>query len=336
MSHGGFYVPSETLGVVETTGITKAAKRIDKLVILSFLAGVYIAFGFMAAISAGGRFADPGLRRLVYAGVFPVGLMFVIIAGGELFTGNTMFLIPGLLKRKISVFDLLRVWAISFVVNCAAIILVAVVYASILDIPLVADFARSLLNTKLALNFWQLFVRGIAANWLVNLAILLAYAANSIGGKLLGIWFSIFAFVIIGFEHSIANVFLYMVVIVIGGTEVTFWWLLWDLIPVVLGNIIGGAGFVGVLYSYIHNVERSGRLVFPPPTPMITGERKTPIKKAGPSPLLPPGDTADVTLGTGREASEPLLTRRSQSTPPSAGGLSARPPRPNRKEALPQ
>ncbi|KAL0248530.1 hypothetical protein GEMRC1_003766 [Eukaryota sp. GEM-RC1] len=323
-----FYKPVETFGVIETTGITKASKRIDKLVILSFLAGIYISFGAIAALIAGGRIADRGIGLLVYAAVFPVGLMFVIIAGAELFTGNTMFLIPGLLHKRIYVLDLLRVWFYSFFFNFAASYFVALVLQSSINVSPVDDFLRSIVIGKLSYGFWIIFVRAVAANWLVNLAIVLAYASNTIGGKILGIWFTIFAFIVRRFRTCCCKHVLLLLAFFIGGTGITIGSMLLALLPATLGNIIGGSGFVGVLYSYIHSVERSGRTVFPPPTPILSGEQRK-YSKRPPSPIIPHGDVASNSLVQG-EATEPLRSQTGDfavSRPPRGPVL--------RKEVLP-
>ncbi|KAL0215621.1 hypothetical protein P9112_007805 [Eukaryota sp. TZLM1-RC] len=315
-----YYKPKETFGVIETTGITKASKRIDKLVILSFLAGVYISFGGLAALVAGGRMETVGASFLVYSAVFPVGTLnvkylFHIIAGAELFTGNTMFLIPPLLKHRVVILDIGRVWFFSFIFNFAASFLVALVFYNILAGAAGGLLLTTIVSSKIALPFFTIFFRAIGANWIVNLAILMAYASNEIAGKILAIWFSIFTFVLVGLEHSIANVFFFAAALFAGGTDITFGVLLWKLVPATLGNILGGAGFVGVLYSYIHTVEKTGRQIYPPPTPLLTGEKKH-VAPRPMSPIVPTGDVASNSLRSAESEPNVLLPSARPPSPP--------------------
>jgi formate/nitrite transporter len=251
---------------VQVTGTAKTLLPWDKTLLMGFLAGAYIAFGgFLAFIATQGMTAagyPVGLYRFVFGAVFPVGLMLVVIAGSELFTGNCMFPVMSVLHRKASGAGLLKNWVGSYVGNFIGSIFVAGLLAVASGIivykvggPQSAAYlnVQAVWNAKMALNFWQALYRGIGCNWLVCLAVWLAVASDDTIGKIFGIWFPISAFVAIGFEHSIANMFFLPTYIF-----ATNWndWGNWgaffyvNLLPVTIGNIIGGAIFVAMIYWY--------------------------------------------------------------------------------------
>jgi formate/nitrite transporter len=263
-----FKSPLETIKAIQVTGTAKTLMPWDKLVIMGFLAGAYIAFGgLLAFIVTGGmtRAGYPvGLYRFAFGAVFPVGLMLVVIAGSELFTGNCMFPTTAVLHGKAKVTGLLKNWVGSYVGNFLGSIFLAgvlTVAAGLIVAPKTGAVpsvyylnAQAVYNAKLALPWMQAFWRGIGCNWLVCLAVYLAVASDDTIGKIFGMWFPIMAFVAIGFEHSVANMFFiptYLFAQGWGG-DLAKWgeFFYVNLLPVTLGNIIGGAFFVGCIYWY--------------------------------------------------------------------------------------
>jgi len=210
-----------------------------------------------------------GMAKLIGGAVFSVGLMLVVIAGAELFTGNNLIFLS-VLDRQVSVGKWLRNWTIVFLANFAgSLLLVLLMYWSGLwktNGNLVGATALSIANAKVNLTFLQGFARGILCNWLVCLAVWMAVSAGTVIGKVFAIFFPIMAFVASGFEHSVANMFFIPMGLALKGqtaivtaagltdklAHLTVGGMVMNLIPVTLGNIIGGAFFVATLYWMVY------------------------------------------------------------------------------------
>lgn len=268
-------IPADTAKACSAIAELKEKAPLGKVIVLSFLAGAYIAFGGLLAEVVTGGMAKAGypagLVKLVFGAVFPVGLMLVIIAGSELFTGNCMYMPFGILDKRASVMGLIRNWVTSWVFNLVGAVFVAYFLAVATGILSADPWQASALQiaklkalggvefvaagkTIKSLTWTQAFLRGIGCNWLVCLAVYLAIASDDIIGKIWGIWFPIFAFVAIGFEHSVANMFFIPVGIFLGGVTWSQFFIN-NMIPVTLGNIVGGAVFVACLYWYTYLKE---------------------------------------------------------------------------------
>jgi nitrite transporter NirC len=175
----------------------------------------------------------------------------VIIAGAELFTGNNMVMAVGLLRRTVSPWALLGVWLVSFAGNLAGSLALAwlVTRSGVLGAHPQLGVIEKAVAAKMQLSFGSLFYRGVLCNWLVCLAVWSALRMQSEAGKLIMIFWCLFAFVGAGFEHSVAN----MTLLALGlmqahGPAVTLAGFVHNLVPVTLGNIAGGALFVGGAY----------------------------------------------------------------------------------------
>lgn len=255
-----FFTPKEIVSNLTKAGIQKSLLSTNKILLLSFLAGAYIAFGGLLAIKIGSGVPDikatnPGLSFLLFGGVFPVGLMLVIIAGAELFTGNTAILIPALYQKKISWQLVLKNWGLSYIGNFLGSIFIA--YFLVFETHLFSqspwlEACVKIAESKVNQEFYVLLLKAIGCNWLVCLAVWLASGSTDIMSKIIGIWFPIMAFVAIGFEHSVANMFFIPLGIFYGAEVSWITFLLNNLLPVTIGNIIGGSLFVGVIYSYLY------------------------------------------------------------------------------------
>ncbi len=262
--------------IADTLTRTLCVKKVQasalRLSILGLFAGVYIGFGAQLAIMVThdlAGFLGVGMAKLIAGAVFSVGLMLVVIAGAELFTGNNLIFLS-VLDRQVGVRRLLRNWTIVYFANLAgSLLLVLLMYWSGLwntNGGLVGAKALSIANAKVDLTFLQAFARGILCNWLVCLAVWMAVSARTVVGKVWAIFFPIMAFVASGFEHSVANMFFIPMGLAIKGqaavvaaaglteklSHLTVGGMVMNLIPVTLGNIVGGAFFVATLYWAVY------------------------------------------------------------------------------------
>ncbi|KQC05135.1 MAG: hypothetical protein APR54_08505 [Candidatus Cloacimonas sp. SDB] len=236
--------------VISKVGVSKCRLNTWNVIILGILAGAFIAFGAQLATRMGAMITfDAGISTLVFGSVFSVGLMLVVIAGAELFTGNNLMFMS-VLAGEAKFSQMLGKWIIVFIANFVGSILIAwFMYASGLVSGSVADKAIAIAQAKVNLDFWPAFFRAILCNWLVCLAVWLALASQDVIGKIFGIFFPIMAFVASGFEHSIANMYFIPIgMFVDPANTITWGGFFHNLIPVTIGNVVGGAGFVATIY----------------------------------------------------------------------------------------
>lgn len=238
--------------VISQIGVRKCQLSMGQLTILGILAGAFIAFGAQLATRMGAMITfDAGVSTLVFASVFSVGLMLVAIAGAELFTGNNLMFMS-VLAGEAKLGQMLSKWVIVYIANfIGSLLIVWFMHASGLVSGPVAEKALSIAKAKIELGFAPALFRAIMCNWLVCLAVWLALAAHDVVGKMLGIFFPIMTFVASGFEHSIANMYFIPIGITLDPVLITWGGLFKNLIPVTLGNIVGGAFFVGTIYWFV-------------------------------------------------------------------------------------
>ena len=242
------YKPAEVALRIEEAGVRKAGLPALPLMTLSVLAGAFIALG-AAAFTAAMAGTTPGFgpERLLGGLIFSTGLILVVVAGAELFTGNAL-IVMAWVDGRVSLSGLLRNWAYAFLGNLAgALAIVTLMYFTGLLSGPAGEMAKSIANAKSALGPVEAFTRGILCNMLVCLAVWLSVAARSVADKILSIVFPITAFVLLGYEHSVANMYL----IPAGwaaGAPVNMSGFFGNLLPVTLGNIVGGAGGVALTY----------------------------------------------------------------------------------------
>ena len=242
------------------SGQEKAAMPITKFIVMALLGGAYIAFGgLLTVIVAGGMpeigATNPGLVKLMAGALFPVGLILVVVAGGDLFTSDCAGMTLCVVQRKNKWTALVRIWSFSYVFNFFGALFVAYVMtyqAGLIVAEPWTTYLHHLAETKLSHDFLTTFIKGIGANWLVCLAVWLGYAGKDVAGKALGLWIPVMLFVTLGYEHSIANMFFIPAAIFTGAPITWLDFVTVNLIPATLGNIVGGALFVGMAYWYVY------------------------------------------------------------------------------------
>lgn len=255
-----FNSPSEIKSLLSKSGIAKSKLSIINLVLLGIMSGLFIGLGAHFATTAVTGTVDTlgfGLAKVLGGFVFSVGLMMVVITGSELFTGNSLMVIS-LLDKKITLNALLKNWVIVYIANLIGSVLLAImVYytglnGSSSDLSGVGTTALNIANAKIGLTIVQAFLRGVLANFLVCLAVYFVSASKDIVSKILSCIFPIMAFVAMGFEHSIANMYFLPAGMLLSGGTISLASAALNIFAVTLGNIIGGALLVGVVYWYVN------------------------------------------------------------------------------------
>ncbi len=250
------YSPAQIAARMESGGIAKAKMPLLKTVTLAVLAGAFISFGAMfytLVITGSGMGFGP--TRLLGGLAFSLGLVLVLIGGAELFTGNNL-IVMAWAERKITSAELLRNWVLVYAGNfVGALGTVALFYlAGGLDLNggALGETAAGIARAKIALDPVPAFFRGVLCNVLVCLAVWLCFAAHTVTGKILAIVFPITAFVALGFEHSVANMYLIPLGMIAAGEGLNLAALFANLVPVTLGNIVGGSGLVALTYWLVY------------------------------------------------------------------------------------
>ena len=251
----GINSPAEINEIWIGNGVKKAGLPVLKMLVLGMLAGVYIGFGadvFVLATSAGGDPFQSMVAKLIGAALFPVGLMMVILCGAELFTGNNLLALA-LMDRKITAGKMLKNWAVVYIGNLIGSVLLAFLLAkSGLFSDAAGERAMAVAAAKTSMPFMPALIRGVLCNILVVLACWMQAGAKDLAGKILAIWFPIMMFVFAGFEHSVANM-TYIPLGIFLGADVTWGaFFLANLLPVTIGNIIGGACVIPFAYYYAY------------------------------------------------------------------------------------
>lgn len=274
-----FYTPQETAGLAVNAGVRKHQTPLASLMILGVLAGAFIAIGFLLDIRVTGTMpAEWGsFKTFIGAAVFPVGLVLTLLAGGELLTGNMMAMPMALFSRRIGVAALVRNWVLITIANFIGSVVVAWLFGHFLGLTEGAFLKTTVViaQAKVSADFWHAFVSGVGCNWLVCLGVWLAWASRDFAGKVFGIWFPVMAFVAIGFQHVVANMFVVPAAIFAG--EVTWAQYLPNFIAVFLGNAVGGALFVALAYHVAYrpaSAEAAAATVTPSTLMSETAEKR--------------------------------------------------------------
>lgn len=243
-----------------TVGETKAAMPFSKLAVQSVQAGAFIAFGGVLSLIAGFGFPEitagnPSVQKLLSGMVFPIGLILVVVLGAELFTGNNALLIPAFMKRRYTVWEVLRNWTVVYLGNFVGALLFAWLLVYQCGLTSAAPYHEAIVRmaeAKVSMPWTVCFLKGIGANWCVCLAVWLALAGHNLVEKALGCFLPVMAFVALGYEHCIANMFFIPLGMMEGASVTLIEFALANLVPATLGNIVGGALLVGCVNAYVH------------------------------------------------------------------------------------
>lgn len=275
MENRNYYTPAEIAANTIQISKNKVNLSFDAQLLLGILAGAFIAFASQGSNMASfNLFAKPetyGLGKALAGAIFGTGLMLVILAGGELFTGNTLISI-GVLQGEIQLSKMLNNWFFVYLGNFIGSLLIAymMVHSGLFNSAAneLGGVTIRIASYKVGLSFMPAFYLGVMCNWLVCLAVWMAYGAKDVVGKIFAIFFPIWLFITSGFEHSIANMYYIPAGIMAKANkdwvaashldssklDALNWGSFFtkNLIPVTLGNIVGGVLFVGAIYWFVY------------------------------------------------------------------------------------
>jgi nitrite transporter NirC len=234
---------------------------LPRYLVLAMLAGAYVGLGIALIFAIGAPLAAAGspFTKVVMGASFGIALSLVVVAGAELFTGNAMLMPLAQLSGKLSLGNLAALWGWSYVGNLIGSVALAALLAA--SGAFASDpqrgFVEATAQAKMNLPFWSAFARGILANWLVCLAVWCSFRTASEGVKLTMVFWCLFAFIGAGFEHSVANMTLLALALFQPHAETLTWvGYVGNLVPVTLGNIVGGGVLVAAAYWYAGRVPQ--------------------------------------------------------------------------------
>lgn len=269
------YTPLQVMQKIIQAGEKRVSIGIIRCIILGIMAGGFIALGAATSSVAAHGIADVGTSRLVTGVVFPVGLMMIVLVGGELFTGDCL-MVAGVWKKKYSVMNMLKTLGIVWLSNLigAVIITVLIAFSGIYNYSdgALGAFFIKIANSKCTIDPMTAVCSGILCNILVCIAVLMATSAKEVVGKIMAVFFPIMAFVVGGFEHCVANMFyipagimaalnptyvdkaneLYGISAEQISNNVTIIGFFQNIIPVTIGNVIGAMVFIALPLYFIH------------------------------------------------------------------------------------
>lgn len=255
--------PKEILYKVQEASVNKGKMSTGPMLVSAILAGMFIACGalFFTMVMADATLGF-AIQRLLGGLVFCLGLVLVLCCGAELFTGNTL-MICGKLNSSITWKQLFRNWGIVILGNLiGALLIVLIVYGAqvfLLNGGLMGETLVSLAIGKINQDWFVLFLKGIMCNFFVALAAWIGFASSSITDKVIGTLLPVSAFVAVGFEHCIANMFFLPFGLLLSN-EITIAGILYNLSAVIPGNIVGGVVLVGLAYWYIYHDRKKKSL----------------------------------------------------------------------------
>lgn len=254
--------PHEILQDTINKSHSKANADVRMLAILSVLGGGYVGFGYLAYLKVVSGIPPEwgGLAALLGAAVFPICLICILIGGGELATGNMMIMALGKLAKRVCYTQLLRNWLTVSLGNLAGAVAMAYFLGHYVGLAegAVAEKTMAIAKAKVDMDFGRAFVSAIACNWMVCMGIWFYFAARHTSGRIMAMWFPVMIFVLIGFQHFVANMFIIPAGIW-AGADVTWGQFFANMVPVFLGNVVGGSSFVAAsyLYAYRHLLQET-------------------------------------------------------------------------------
>lgn len=244
--NNNYLTPKETYDSLIVIGQKKASMSNTNRILMSIMAGIFISLGAQGYMVT---YDNVFLR----AAVFPVGLMLIVIVGGELFTGNCLMTFA-LLQKKISASNYIKTMIQVFFGNfIGALIIVFFLYnANFYKNNLLSETIVKIAHAKISLSFSTALIKGILCNILVSLGVWFAVTANDTTGKLLGSWFPVMLFVLCGYEHCVANMFTLPMGALLDHSITWSQIVVNNLIPVTIGNFIGGGIIIPIVYNKVY------------------------------------------------------------------------------------
>ncbi|KAJ5894992.1 Formate/nitrite transporter [Penicillium taxi] len=255
------FTPVEVIEAVSRAGVMKGNMRADKIFLSGVSAGCLLSFacGTTLSTDASPWFQEnaPGLIRTISALVFPYGLVMIILTGADLCTGSFMYTTAAALQRKLPWWKMLMHWTITFLGNLAGSLFVVAIIFGYGNVFATDPFKSAVITfatkKQVTPNFRMIFLRAIGCNWLVCLACFFGMQGRDLASKVIGIWWPVFAFVSLGFDHVVANMTFIPLGIWLEAPNITVGLYIWKgIVPALLGNIIGGALFSGTYYWYMY------------------------------------------------------------------------------------
>jgi formate/nitrite transporter len=271
--------PAEFVGKMIDAGESKAMMSTRDTLIRAFMAGAILAIAAAFAVTVTVQTGNP----LAGAILFPVGFCLLYLLGFDLLTGVFTLVPLALLdkRRGVTVRSVLRNWGWVFLGNFAGALTVALMMAVVFTYGFSVDpnevgqrlgeigHSRTVGYAEHgAAGMLTLFIRGVLCNWMVSTGVVAAMMSTSVSGKVIGMWMPVMLFFYMGFEHSIVNMFLFPSGLMLGGDFSISDYLVWNEIPTVLGNLVGGLTFVGLTLFATHARTGQSRLVDLPPAPL--------------------------------------------------------------------
>lgn len=256
--------PFKLMEEAELASKKKAGLTVQSMLLTGFLSGALLAYATAFAFKASGGLPE-GISSLVAGAIFPAGFAMIVLLGLELATGNFAILPIGIVRGKVTYREMLRNWGWVYLGNFLGSIFTGFLFALTLTEMFTGDpgalgakiiavaQSKTLVYEHAGLNGWiTAFAKGLLCNWMVALGTVLGLSSLSTAGKIAAIWLPISMFFALALEHSIVNMFVIPTAILLGADITTGQWLVWNQIPVTLGNIIGGAVFTGLLLHHAH------------------------------------------------------------------------------------
>lgn len=247
-----FLEPQEIYKVAMEKGVAKTRLSLKSMLSLGFLGGAFIGVGFLALLRVSGSMPKEwlGMSSLLGAAIFPIGIICLLIGGGELVTGNMMAVTVALFNRKVSLKDLVKNLVIITLANLVGALFVAYFLGHLTGLTGGTIAAKTIAagESKIYLSFWQVLFSAVGCNWLVGMAVWFSFCAKDVGSKMVGIWFPIMTFVAIGFQHLVANMFA-IPAAMFEGANISVLQFLGNMGIVFLGNFIGAVTLVAGLYT---------------------------------------------------------------------------------------
>jgi formate/nitrite transporter len=255
-----YFTPTEAADAFRRAAMDKSRRPFHEFAVMAVLGGAFIAFGGLLSVMVAGGMpgvgeANPGLVKFLAGAMFPIGLIMVSVTGADLFTSDCAGLAFPLQRKELSPGRVAGILAVSYLFNFVGAQLIAWLlsaHVGILDSDPWHSYLHYLSEKKVNQDFMRVFIKGIGANWLVCLGMFMGFTAKDIAGRSIAIWIPVMLFVTLGYEHSIANMF-FIPAAIYTGAEISWGsFLINNLIPATLGNIVGGMGLVGMVYAWLY------------------------------------------------------------------------------------